>query len=61
MLNSENIIKYHDCIKSTRHYYLIIEHCNSSDLETLLEFKLSLNERQARIIYKQVLLGMREL
>ena len=61
MLNSENIIKYHDCLKSANHYYLIIEYCNSSDLETLLDLKLCLNERQARLLYKQVLLGMREL
>ena len=60
-MDSDYIIRHFDTLKSAKHYYVIVEFCNGSDLETLLKSKLKLNERQVRYLYRQVLLGMREL
>jgi serine/threonine protein kinase len=50
-LNSPYIIKLIEVLKSKRKFYLILEYCNGGDLESLLEDKLVLTEREIRKIF----------
>jgi serine/threonine protein kinase len=58
---SDYVTRYHDSFKTTNHYYLVIEYCRGTDLKSLLNHGLTLSEKALRYIYRQVLLGMREL
>ena len=44
--NCDNIIKLHQAIKTKNHFYLIVDYCNGGDLESLLEQRLILKERE---------------
>lgn len=43
---SENIIALHDVIKTSNHFYLIVDFCNGGNLEDLLEHRLILKETE---------------
>lgn len=43
---SENIIALHDVIKTSNHFYLIVDYCNGGNLEDLLENRLLLKESE---------------
>ena len=43
---SNHIIGLRDTIKTTAHYYLIMEYCNGGDLENLLGQRMTLKEKE---------------
>ena len=60
-LQSPNIIKVYEVVKTMRHYYIIVEYCNGSDLESLINAGLEISEKKIARIFGQVLEGMREM
>lgn len=52
---SDHIIRLHETIKTKNHFYLIMDYCNGGNLESLLEHRLILSEKEVQIIFRQVL------
>jgi serine/threonine protein kinase len=52
---SDHIIRLHETIKTKNHFYLIVDYCNGGDLESVLEHRLLLSEKEVQIIFRQVL------
>ena len=61
MLTSEYCIRYYKTIETAENLYLILEYANSFDLETLVEQRGSLRQDEARIVMRQLVLGLKDL
>lgn len=49
-INSPNVIKLVDIVKTENNFYLVMELCNGGDLEKLKEIRGKFSEIEARII-----------
>ena len=49
-----NLVGMVDRMKSENHYYLVLDYCNGSDLESYLKIIQSVSEDVARLIVKQI-------
>ena len=61
MIHSKHVIKVIKAYKSQSRHYLITELCNSGDLSTLMDVRRHLSEDEARIILKQIVIGLRDI
>ena len=51
----------YDTFKTKKHYYIILEYCNGADLDSLLDQKLVLNEKEVKYIFSEVVNAMKEM
>ncbi|CAD8145592.1 unnamed protein product [Paramecium octaurelia] len=60
LLDSPNIVKMYQCIRSQSNTYIITEYCNQGDLAQLIEKKNHLQENEATQLFKQIITGFLE-
>ena len=60
-LDSPFIIKLYETFKTKKHYYLILEYCNGQDLDSLLDQRLVLVEKEVKYIFTKVVSAMQEM
>ncbi len=57
LLDSPNIIKVYEFIRTKNNYYMIQEFANGGSLQNLLDLKGRFPESTARKILKQIIIG----
>jgi hormonally upregulated Neu-associated kinase len=58
-IQSPNVVALRDATKTTSNYYLAMELCNGGDLDNFRKARGgSLKEKEARIILRQIILGV---
>ncbi len=60
-LEHEHIVKLHEVIKTSHHYYLILEYCPHGNLSEYIAQKKVLTQANTIEIFKQIFLGYRYL
>jgi serine/threonine protein kinase len=62
-INHPNIMHLYELLTSSKNYYLVIQHCNQSDLETYMREKriAFFEERDAVLLFQQIMNGFFEL
>jgi serine/threonine-protein kinase ULK/ATG1 len=60
-LDSDNIIKFYDILKTHNHFYLIVEYCDGGDLNKYIEKKKGLKEEEALRFFYQIVRGFRSI
>lgn len=56
-----NIIKFYELFESSRKYYFQMEYCNGKSLQHVLDFKGRIEEKQLKVIFRQVLLAINHM
>ena len=61
MISSEHVVKLIKPYKSKQRHYLITELCNGGDLQGLVNLRKQLSEDDARMIIRQIAIGLRDI
>ncbi len=60
-ISSPHVIKLHEKLKTQKNYYLINEFCNGGDLQYHLNLRGTLNEKEAKSVFRQVASGLLDM
>ncbi len=61
MVTSDHVVKLIKPYKSKQRHYLITELCNGGDLQGLINLRKRLTEDEARILLRQIAIGLRDI
>lgn len=60
-LNNPNVISFVEMLQSQNNVYLVYEFCNGGTLEDIIKKKKILNEKEALVIFQQIMNAFRSL